>query len=203
MRTFRNKIFMWAFENKVVFVWIFITILNFLFNNWDASVCVKEKRAQCIVLRISILQNSNEKWTSNRTNNFVCVNLLIIISKSNIKMIILSIKPRYLRQNFLRNGNTSTEFSSHRKFIMSHSIHFHFLLYLKWTISWEWILTGPLTDVQIKSWLWCWVGIAKLSQSSSSSWAELAIFPADPTTHPHPHPPPPTPTWESLYLSFS
>ena len=26
--------------------------------------------------------------------------------------------------------------------------------------------------------------IAKLSQSSSSSWAELALFPADPTTHP-------------------
>ena len=144
MRTFRNKIFMWAFENKVVFMWIFRTILNLLFNFWDASVCVEEKRAQCTVLRISILQNSNEKWTSNRTNNFVCLNLLIIISKSNIKMI----KPRYLRQNFLRNGNTSTEFNSHRKFIMSHLIHFHFLLYLKWIFSWEWILTRPLTDVE-------------------------------------------------------
>ena len=30
--------------------------------------------------------------------------------------------------------------------------------------------------------------IAKLSQSSSSSWAEMAIFPANPATHPSTHP---------------
>ena len=33
----------------------------------------------------------------------------------------------------------------------------------------------------------------KLSSSLSSSWAELALFPADPTI----------PTWESLFLGFS
>ena len=72
--------------------------------------------------------NNIEEWTSNRAYNFVCLNLLIIINKSNIITIMFAIKIRTSSRIFLEMAVFDLIF------IMSHLIHFHFHFhfYLIW-----------------------------------------------------------------------